>query len=108
MNVPTWRWEDINVDFVVGFPRTRRQNDSIRVIIDWLMKSTYLILVKSTYTMEEYTRIYTNEIMSLYRIPLSIILDRSAQFTSRFWRSFQKGLRTHVNLSTSFHPKKEF
>ena len=31
--------------------------------------------------------------------------DRGAQFTSRFWRSFQKGLDTKVNLSTAFHPQ---
>ena len=28
-----------------------------------------------------------------------------AQFTSRFWRSFQKGLGTKVKLSTAFHPQ---
>ncbi|WMV09747.1 hypothetical protein MTR67_003132, partial [Solanum verrucosum] len=31
--------------------------------------------------------------------------DRSPQFTSHFWKSFQKGLVTQVNLSTSFHPQ---
>ena len=25
MDFPTWIWEDINMDFVVGFPRTRIQ-----------------------------------------------------------------------------------
>ncbi|KAH0669544.1 hypothetical protein KY285_023710 [Solanum tuberosum] len=28
-----------------------------------------------------------------------------AQFTANFWKSFQKGLGTHVNLSTAFHPQ---
>ena len=28
-----------------------------------------------------------------------------AQFTSRFWRSFQKGFGTKVKLSTGFHPQ---
>ena len=35
---------------------------------------------------------------------MSIILDRGTQFTSRCWKSFQKGLGTHVKLSTAFHP----
>ena len=39
--------------------------------------------------------------------PLSIISDRGPQFTSHFSKSFQKGLRTQVNLSTSFHPHKD-
>ena len=43
--------------------------------------------------------------MGLYVIPLSIILDRGAQFTSRFSRSIQKGLDIKVKLSTGFHPQ---
>ena len=50
MDVPTWNLEEINMDFVVGFPRTRRQNDSIWVIVDRLTKSSHFIHVKSTYT----------------------------------------------------------
>ena len=53
--------------------------------------------------MEDYARIYIDEIVSLHGIPLSTISDRGAQFTSHFWRSFQKGLGTQVKLGTAFH-----
>ena len=43
--------------------------------------------------------------MRLHGVPLSIISDRGPQFTSHFWKSFQKGLGTQVNLSTAFHPQ---
>ena len=43
--------------------------------------------------------------MRLHGVPLSIILDRGPQFTSHFWKLFQKGLDTLVNLSTTFHPQ---
>nr|XP_009767178.1 PREDICTED: uncharacterized protein LOC104218392 [Nicotiana sylvestris] len=33
------------------------------------------------------------------------IPDRGAQFTANFWKSFQKGLGTRVNLNTAFHPQ---
>ena len=36
-------------------------------------------------------------------ISLSIIYDRGAQLTSRFWRSFQEKMGTKVNLSTALH-----
>ena len=55
--------------------------------------------------MNDYARIYTSEIVSLHDIPLSIILDKGAQFTYSFWRSFQRGLGTQVKLSTAFHPQ---
>ena len=43
--------------------------------------------------------------MRLHGVPLFIISDRGPQFTSHFWKSFQKGLDTQVNLSTTFHPQ---
>ena len=93
MDVPTWKWEAINMNFFVRYPRTRKQNDSIWVIVDSFTKSAQFILVKSTYTAEDYARIYIKEIMSLHGIPLSIISDRGAQFTSHFLEGFSKGFR---------------
>ena len=29
INIPTWKWKVINMDFLTGLPRTRRQHDSI-------------------------------------------------------------------------------
>ena len=55
--------------------------------------------------MEDCARIYIDEIVSHHGIRLSIISNRGAQFTSHFWRSFQKGLGTQVNLSTALHPQ---
>ena len=79
------------MDFVVGLPQARSQNDLIWVIVDILTKSTHLIPVKSTYSTDDYARIYINEVVSLPGIPLSIISDRGSQLTSHFWRSFKKG-----------------
>ena len=41
--------------------------------------------------------------VSLHGVPLSIISDGGPQFTSHFWKSFQKIFDTQVNLSTTFH-----
>ena len=93
------------MDFVVGLLRTRRQHDSIWVMVDILTKSNPFIPVKSTYKAEDYVRLYIDEIVCLHRIPLSIISDRGAQFTTHLLRSFKKILGTQVKLSTAFHPK---
>ena len=73
MVIPTWKWEEINIDFVVALPRTRRQSDSIWVVVDRLIKSTHFIPVKSTYSGEDYAMIYIDEIVSLHGITLSIV-----------------------------------
>ncbi|KAH0714923.1 hypothetical protein KY284_007828 [Solanum tuberosum] len=104
---PTWKWEDVNMDFIVGLPRTQRQHDSIWVIVDRMTKSAYFIPVKVSYSAEDYAKLYLREMVRLHVVPLSIIFDRGTQFTSQFWKSFQKGLGTKVKLSMTVHPQTE-
>ena len=66
---------------------------------------SHFIPIKRTYSAKEYESIYINEIVSLHGISLSIISDRGSHFTSRFKRSFQKGLSTKVKVKTVFHPQ---
>ncbi|WVZ93947.1 hypothetical protein U9M48_039896 [Paspalum notatum var. saurae] len=47
--IPTWKWEDVHMDFIVGLPHTQKGYDSIWVIIDRLTKSAHFIQVKTTY-----------------------------------------------------------
>ncbi|XP_069150252.1 uncharacterized protein [Solanum lycopersicum] len=62
----------------------------------------------STYRVEDHARLYIDEIMRWHGIPLSNISNRGAQFTSHFWRSFQKSLGTQVKHSTAFHPQTDW
>ena len=105
IQIPTLKLEDINIDFVIGLHRTQKSYDSIWVVVDPLTKFAHFILVKFTYSAEDYARSMLDYILCRHGILLSIILDRGAQFTSRFLRSFQKGLGTKVKLSTVFHPQ---
>ena len=79
------------MDFIVGFPRTQKSYDSICVVVDRLTKSARFILVKCLYLAEDYARIFLDDIVC-HGIPLSIISDQGAQFTSRFGGRFKKGL----------------
>ena len=92
------------MDFITGLLRTHRQHDSIWVIVDRMTKSSRF-LESNTYSKADYARLYINEIVRLHGVPLSIISDRGPQFTSHFWKSFQKALGFQVNLSTTFHPQ---
>lgn len=57
------------------------------------------------YTVEEYAKLHIKEIVQLHRVPISIIYDRGAQFTTYFWRLFQKSLGMQESLRTTFHPQ---
>ena len=92
IQVLTSKLEDINMDFVVGLPRTQKQYDSIWVVVDRFTKSAHLIPVESTYSVEDYAKIFIDGIMCRHGNSLSIISNWGAQFTYRFSRSSQKGL----------------
>ncbi|KAH0695924.1 hypothetical protein KY289_013406 [Solanum tuberosum] len=105
INIPTWKWEEVNMDFFVGLPRTQRQHDSIWVIVDRMTKSAHFIPVKVTFLAEDYAKLYIKEVVKLHGVSLSIISNRGAQITSHFLKEFQQGLGTNVKLSTAFHPQ---
>jgi hypothetical protein len=54
--IPTWKWEDISMDFIVGLPRTAKGYDSIWVIIDRLTKIAHFLPVKTYYLVLTYAR----------------------------------------------------
>ncbi|WVZ63865.1 hypothetical protein U9M48_013463, partial [Paspalum notatum var. saurae] len=82
--VPSWKWEDIHMDFIVGLPRTQKCYDSIWVIIDRLTKLAHFIPVKTIYHAKTYAEQYIARIVSLHGVPRSITSDRGSLFVSRF------------------------
>ncbi|GKC11671.1 putative reverse transcriptase domain-containing protein [Tanacetum coccineum] len=54
---------------------------------------------------EKLARLYIDEIVAHHGVPVSIILDRDARFTSRLWQTFQKALGTQLDMSTAYHPQ---
>ncbi|WMV45613.1 hypothetical protein MTR67_038998 [Solanum verrucosum] len=61
ISIPTWKWEALNMDFIVGLPRTRREHDLIWVIVDLMTKSAHLLPVKISYLAEDYAKMYLRE-----------------------------------------------
>jgi len=52
--IPSWKWEDISMDFIVGLPNTTQQHDSIWVIIDRLTKTAHFLPVHTSYSAKKY------------------------------------------------------
>ncbi|KAD6796015.1 hypothetical protein E3N88_06911 [Mikania micrantha] len=103
--IPMWKWENISMDFITKLPRTTNGKDSIWVIVDRLTKSAHFLPIRETYPVRKLARIYIDEIISRHGIPLSIISDRDARFTARFWESLHEAFGTRLDLSTAYHPQ---
>ena len=103
--IPQWKWDNITMDFVSGLPLTQQKHDYVWVIVDRLTKSAHFIPVRIDYSMDRLVELYVDEILRLYGVPLSIVLDRDSRFTSKFWKELQSALGTRLNFSTAFHPQ---
>ena len=58
IDIPTWKWDVINMNFITGLPRSRRQHDSIWMIVDKMAKSSRFLEVKTIDYAEDYAKIY--------------------------------------------------
>jgi hypothetical protein len=94
--IPSWKWEDISMDFIVGLPNTSLRHDSIWVIVDRLTKTAHFLPVHTTYNVKKYAKIYLDQIVRLHGIPKTIISDRGAHFIARFWEQLQYALATKL------------
>ncbi|KAA0048090.1 hypothetical protein E6C27_scaffold385G001650 [Cucumis melo var. makuwa] len=77
----------------------------IWVVVDRLTKSAHFILGKSTYTASKWTQLYMSKIVRLHGVPVSIVSDRDARFTSKFWKGLQAAMGTSFQATigmTSF------
>jgi transposase InsO family protein len=102
--IPSWKWEDISMDFIVGLPNTSLRHDSVWVIVDRLTKTAHFLSVHTTYN-AKYAKIYLEQIVRLHGIPKTIISDRGAQFVARFWEQLQDALGTKLIRSSAYHPQ---
>ena len=96
---------EVTMDFVTHLPWTSQKHDAMWVIVDRLTKSAHFLVVRMTFTLEEFYRLYVREIVRLHGFPVSIVSDRDPRFTAQFKKSFQKAMGTQLSMSTSFHPQ---
>ncbi|KAA0052124.1 ty3-gypsy retrotransposon protein [Cucumis melo var. makuwa] len=83
----------------------RQKPAVIWVVVDRLTKSAHFVPGKSTYTASKWAQLYMSEIVRLHGVPVSIVSDRDARFTSKFWKGLQTAMGTRLDFSTAFHPQ---
>jgi len=91
------------MDFIIGFPTTVRQHDSIMVIVDRLTKVSHFIPMKSTFLTSDVAHVFIRDVVRLHGVPNKIVSNSDAKFTSMFWKELFASLGTKLAFSTIYH-----
>ena len=74
----------------------------IWVIVDHLNRSAHFLSIVNGISMEKLVKMYISDIICLHGVPVNIVSDRDPKFTSRFWSTYQRMMRTGLRLSIVF------
>jgi hypothetical protein len=69
LSTPSWKWDDLSMDFIVGLPNTTRHHDSIWVVVDQLTKVAHFLPVHTTNKAQKYAELYIDWIVCLHGLP---------------------------------------
>jgi hypothetical protein len=105
LEIPAQRWETVTMDFIVKLPKTARGFDSITVFVDKLSKQVHFAPGHTTDTASDVARQFFDNVFRLHGMPTSIVSDRDAKFTSRFWKELHRLMDVKLAMSTAFHPQ---
>ena len=93
------------MDFVLRFPKTTKEYDSIFVVVDIFSNMAHFIPCKKTLDAEHIAELFFKEIVRLHGLPKNIILGRDNKFVGYFWKTLWKKMGTKSKFSCTFHPK---
>jgi transposase InsO family protein len=103
--IPSKAWEQVSMDFITHLPKTKAGYDAIAIFVDTFSKMVHFVPTKTTATAPETAQLFFDHVFKLHGMPKSIVSDRDAKFTSRFWQTLFKTLGTKLAMSTAFHPQ---
>ena len=84
MEVLERKWDSISLDFVTGLLEARGKINAIWMIVDRLTKSAHFIALANTWTLDQLTRAYLNEVVCFHGVLSSIVFGRETRFQARF------------------------
>jgi len=52
LEIPTWKWDSVLMDFVIGLPLSASKKNAMWVIVGHLTKSTHFLPIQDTWGVE--------------------------------------------------------
>ena len=76
-------------------------------MVDRLTKYVHFVPVSHPYITTKIASLYMQHIFKLHGMPISMVSDRDATFTSLFWTELFKLQGTTLAMSTTYHPQSD-
>ncbi len=110
LNVPTYPWESIGIDFIGPLPESKNRNGSfntIAVIIDLLTGMVHLVPCRTYYKATQVAELIFAEVYKHHGLPKNIISDRDILSTSHFWQELHRLIGINLRMSSAYHPQSD-
>lgn len=91
------------MDFVGGFPLSRRILDYFYVVVDQFRKMCVLMPCKNKITPVKIAHLFFQFVWVHFGFPTSIVSNLGSHFLGDFWRSLWRMMDTKLNRSMKFH-----
>ncbi|KAE9089081.1 hypothetical protein PF010_g19142 [Phytophthora fragariae] len=101
LSIPDERWRSISMDFITDLPRTKRDVDSIWVVVDRLTKRCHFVPTTKNVNAEGVARLFIDNIWKLHGMPANIVSDRDRKFVSAFWQHVFKSIGTMLSMTAA-------
>jgi transposase InsO family protein len=105
---PLHRAERVNIDFITKLPTSESGYDAVATVIDPLTKrARWIPVTEAKLTAEKFATTFIDGYVRSRGLPVSIVSDRDARFTSNFWQSLCSQLGITLRMSTAYHPQSD-
>ena len=71
--IPLWKWDEVGMDFITSFPKTKRGHNAIWVVIDRLSKVAHFLPIREAITTSQLADLYVSRIVSIHGVPKRIV-----------------------------------
>ncbi|RDY05253.1 hypothetical protein CR513_10934, partial [Mucuna pruriens] len=93
------------MEFILGLPRSKGGRDSIFVVVDRFSKMAHFIPFHKMDDTCIVANIFFKEVVRLYGLPKTIVLDRDSKFLGHFWRTLRSKVCIKLLFSITCHPQ---